>query len=72
MVLGNDLRYTKKKYTQLADTLGMSYPELWQKSELGHWLKTRNSIQVVGDNLFVHAWVEQGVFRPELRYPYRE
>ena len=55
MVLGNDLRYTKKKYTQLADTLGMSYPELWQKSELGHWLKTRNSIQVVGDNLFVHA-----------------
>ena len=55
MVLGNDLRYTKKKYTQLADTLGMTYPELWQKSELGHWLKTRNSIQVVGDNLFVHA-----------------
>ena len=55
MVLGNDLRYVKKKYTQLADTLGMTYPELWQKSELGHWLKTRNSIQVVGDNLFVHA-----------------
>ena len=39
----------------MADTLGMTYPELWQKSELGHWLKTRNSIQVVGDNLFVHA-----------------
>lgn len=55
MVLGNDLRYTKKKYTQLADTLGMTYPELWRDSELGAWLKTRNSIQVIGDNLFVHA-----------------
>ena len=35
MVLGNDLRYTKKKYTQLADTLGMTYPELWQEKRVG-------------------------------------
>ncbi len=59
MVLGNNLRYTKEKYTQLADTLGMSYPELWRESVLGDWLRTRNSIQVVGDNLFVHAGLSE-------------
>ncbi len=56
MVLGGNYRYTKSKYRCLADTLHLAYRQLWQKnSELGGWLRSRNLIQIVGDNLFVHA-----------------
>lgn len=56
MVLRNNLKYTRDKYKKLADTLGMKYADLWhENSELGRWLRTRNLVQVVGKNLFVHA-----------------
>lgn len=56
MVLRGNYRYMKSKYARLADTLHLAYRQLWQEnSELGGWLRTRNLIQVVGDNLFVHA-----------------
>ena len=56
MVLRGNYRYTKDKYKRLADTLHLTYRQLWQEnSELGGWLRTRNLIQVIGDNLFVHA-----------------
>lgn len=56
MVLAGDLRYTKDKYLQLADTLNIPYQELWNKqTELGRWLATRNTMQLIGNNLFVHA-----------------
>lgn len=56
MVLRGDCRYTKDKYKKLADTLHMPYQNLWKEdSELGRWLRTRNLMQVVGDNMIVHA-----------------
>ncbi|MDE5611487.1 MAG: metallophosphoesterase [Odoribacter sp.] len=56
MVLRGDCRYTKDKYKRLADTLCLAYQQLWREnSELGGWLRTRNLIQIIGDNLFVHA-----------------
>ncbi len=56
MVLRNNLKYTKEKYTDLAGKLTIPYNQLWQdNSELGHWLKTRNTIETIGKNLFVHA-----------------
>lgn len=56
MVLRNNLKYTRSKYKDVADELGMDYAELWGgRSELGRWLQTRNLIEIVGDNLFVHA-----------------
>lgn len=56
MVLAGDLRYVKDKYLHLADTLGIPYQQLWNKqTELGRWLATRNTMQLIGDNLFVHA-----------------
>lgn len=56
MVLRGDMRYTEEKYKHLADTLGVNYPSLWdENTELGRWLRTRNLIMVVGDNLIVHA-----------------
>lgn len=56
MVLRNNLKYTLDKYGFLADFLGMTYNSLWNgKSLLGRWLQSKNSIQIVGDNLYVHA-----------------
>lgn len=56
MVLRGDCRYTKEKYKKLAEEAGISYPDLWgEHSELGRWLRTRNLLQIIGDNLLVHA-----------------
>ncbi|GHS85152.1 hypothetical protein FACS1894201_04560 [Bacteroidia bacterium] len=63
MVLKNDLRYVRSKYTRLADSLHRSYASLWtENSELGRWLKTKNTIQVIGNNLFVHAGLSRDFF----------
>lgn len=70
MVLMNDVRYTDQKYKTLADTLGMTYPELFGRdSELGHWLCTRNTMQVVGRNLFVHAGLSKPFLEQDLAIP---
>lgn len=63
MVLGGDLRYTKSKYLHLADTLNIPYEKLWDKhTELGRWLSTRNTMQLIGNNLFVHAGLSLNFF----------
>lgn len=66
MVLRGDCRYMKAKYTRLADTLHLAYQQLWwENSELGGWLRSRNLIQIVGDNLFVHAGLSGEALRTE-------
>ncbi|MGN1233794.1 MAG: metallophosphoesterase [Candidatus Cryptobacteroides sp.] len=56
MVLAGDLRYTEKKYPDVAETLGLEVPELYgSNTELGRWLATRNTIEKAGSNIFVHA-----------------
>lgn len=56
MVLADDLRYTKEKYKSLAEELGMRYPQLFgPDTELGRWLETRNTIEIIGTDLYVHA-----------------
>jgi hypothetical protein len=56
MALRGNLKYASGKYKRLADTLHLPYNRLWQaNSELGRWLKTKNTIQLIGKNLFVHA-----------------
>lgn len=70
MVLAGDLRYTKGKYRRLADTLGVPYRELWnRRTELGHWLATRNTMQLLGDNLFVHAGLSLELAQKNLSVP---
>lgn len=71
MVLMNDLRYTKPKYKQLAEALGISYPELLlPSSELGKWLTTRNTMQMSGRNLFVHAGLSREFYEKDLDIPF--
>jgi len=70
MVLMNDLRYTKRKYTQLADTLGMKYPKLLNRdSEMGRWICSRNTMTKAGDYLFVHAGLSKQFYDENLTIP---
>lgn len=56
LVLKGDNRYIKKKYKILADSLKIAHKNLYApNSELGQWLRKRNLIQIINDNLFVHA-----------------
>ncbi len=70
MVLANDLRYCTGKYTALADKLGVPYARLLGgNTELGKWLATRNTIQIIGDNLYVHAGLSKEFYEMELSIP---
>ena len=67
MILGGNLKYLKKKYKSLADELKIPYNDLFsQETELGRWLATRNTIQISGDFLFVHAGLGQALLEEEL------
>lgn len=70
LVLTGDMRYAKEKYLALATLLGVEYKELFSPStELGHWLATRNTMQLIGDNLFVHAGLSAELYHQHLSIP---
>lgn len=70
MELSGDMRYAKPKYKMLADTLGISYRHLLgANTELGRWLATRNVMQVIGRNLFVHAGISKDFYDRNLSIP---
>ncbi|MBK8552249.1 MAG: metallophosphoesterase [Ignavibacteria bacterium] len=56
MNLKNDLRYVRAKYFANADSLKLDYKNWYEEnSELGKWLRSKNSIEKIGDFLFMHA-----------------
>jgi hypothetical protein len=72
MVLSNDLRYTNKKYRNFTDTLKKleavkgrnnkwrikDYSGMWSaESLLGEWIRSCNTIQKIGNFLFLHAGI---------------
>lgn len=62
MVLRGDLRYAEDKYTDLSEELGVEYQDLWDNhSELGLWVRTRNTIEKIGNHLFVHAGLSKEI-----------
>lgn len=70
MVLRGNLKYTENMYIKLAEKLGVPYQSLWhENSELGRWLQTRNTIQIIGDNLFVHAGLSDEFLIKNLEIP---
>ena len=56
MNLRKDYRYVRNKYLMNADSLNIDY-ENWyaENTELGKWLRSKNSIEKIGDFLFLHA-----------------
>jgi hypothetical protein len=63
MALGGDLRYVHAKYMEgVVPALGMSYPELFGPgTELGRWLRTRNTLVKINGLLFCHAGLSSDV-----------
>lgn len=56
MNMRNNLKYVYPKYTFMASVFQTNYSTFWdENSILGSWLHSKNTIQIVGDNLFVHA-----------------
>lgn len=58
MNLSGDLRYLHPKYLETAKLMGVDYMSLFTtNTELGRWLRTKNTIEKIGDNLAMHAGV---------------
>ena len=70
MVLNNDMRYANEKYKALADMLRLDYSDLFAKNTvLGQWLATRNTIQVIGNDLYVHAGLSKTFYDLDIDIP---
>lgn len=60
MVMQNDLRYINKKYWLTAKLLNTPYNELYGKeTALGRWLRSKNTILNINNNLFLHAGISE-------------
>ncbi|MFC2080638.1 ankyrin repeat domain-containing protein [Bacteroidota bacterium] len=56
MALTGNTSYVAEKYLLLTSRLKISYSWLFNKrTVLGQWLRTKNTILIINDNLFVHA-----------------
>ncbi len=78
MVLGNheimnlsgDLRFVHQKYIDNAGLLNIKYQSLYnESSELGRWLRTKNIVEKIGDNLFVHGGISGEINKLNLSVP---
>ncbi|WP_316794352.1 metallophosphoesterase [Pedobacter frigoris] len=58
MNMAGDLRYLEKKYLKNAEAMGLSYLDLFtENTELGRWLRSKNLIEKIGENLCLHAGI---------------
>ena len=71
MVLRNDLRYVTDKYNAIADHFNIKYADFFgPDTELGRWLAVSNTIQIIGDNLYVHAGLSENFYNGNYEIPY--
>lgn len=69
MVLNQDETYVADKYLVMAEKLNLTYAHLFGKHTiLGQWLRTRNAILRINDNLFVHAGLSTDILRSGLTH----
>jgi hypothetical protein len=67
MNMSGDLRYVNNKYKLTGLLLGKTYNQLYDEhSELGRWLRTKNVIEKIGDDLFVHAGISELVNKMDI------
>lgn len=58
MIMGSDIRYIAQKYVVASAVLKVSYPDLYgADTELGRWLRSCNTVMIIGDYVFVHAGI---------------
>ncbi|MDL2247784.1 metallophosphoesterase [Bacteroides sp. OttesenSCG-928-J23] len=71
MVLRGDLRYINDKYAKIATRLNIDYSKLFgADTELGRWIGSCNTIQIIGTDLFVHAGLSAGFYECSFSIPY--
>ena len=62
MTMNNDLRYLNVKYAYTAGALQTQYYEFFSTSSvLGNWLRKKNIIVTINDNLIVHGGISQKI-----------
>lgn len=62
MIMSGDTRYVNKKYKESTGLLNVKYEQLFDEhTELGRWLRTKNVIEKIGDNIFVHGGISDAV-----------
>ena len=67
MILGNNMKYATDKYSALAKLLGVEYSYLLgENTVLGQWLGTRNTIEKIGGDLYVHAGLSEEFYQKDL------
>lgn len=60
MNLRKDFRYVRNKYPVNADSLNLDYDSWYAAdTELGKWLRSKNSIEKIGDFLIMHAGISR-------------
>jgi Calcineurin-like phosphoesterase len=64
MNLGGDIRFVQPRYIENAKIIGKDYMELYNKnSELGRWLRSKNIIEKIGDNLCLHGGISPKILK---------
>lgn len=70
IVMAGDLRYLTEKYKELSEQIGIPHDQFFgADTELGRWLGTRNTIQIIGSDLFVHAGLGGHFLEHDLTIP---
>ncbi len=60
MVLHKDLRYVNERYLEAGKLLNLDYDELYDnKTILGRWLRSKPTILIINNNVFVHGGISQ-------------
>ncbi len=58
MNLRGDVRYVEDRYVEWASSMGIPYEDLFNEdTELGRWLRSKNTIIRIGRNLIVHGGI---------------
>lgn len=69
LVLKGNYRYTKDKYKEFADRVGVPLRDLYGKdSELGRFIRSANIVSRINDNIIVHAGLGGEFFRRGLSF----
>lgn len=67
MAMINDIRYISRKYQMLTNYFSKDYASFFdQRTELGQWLRTRNTIVRINDCMFAHAGLSSEVMKNNL------
>jgi hypothetical protein len=67
MTLQGDHRYLAKKYKRFTKKLNVEYKDFFDAhTVLGQWLRTKNSIEIVGDCMVVHGGISMELAQTDL------